>query len=109
MISHLDPFVINNGVLKENFRDAGVSRAVFHRTAPVSAASATTKGLEAPSQLKNRRSSTRMGEPPLPWTGGYFRDVCFHRVLPSRSRQAVPKCPKCAKILFSMTTGVGLA
>ena len=85
------PFtVMSVGVLKEKFFFAVVSRLTFHSTLPLVLSSATTNGSLPPSALKMSALPTRMGEPPLPWTGEYFRSVCFQITLPARSRQAVP-------------------
>src|SRR5688572_158366 len=104
---------IASGVLKENGALALWFRGVFHRTSPVFASSAATKGSRPPSQLKTSSwfpaPPTSAGEPPLPWTGGYFRDVCRQSTLPERSSATVPMWPKCTYRRSAVTTGVGLA
>ena len=81
---------MSSGVLKENFLGASVFRSVFQITLPVLRSRATMNCWSLPSALKTRAFPTKIGEPPLPWTGRYFRLVLRQRTLPARSRQAVP-------------------
>src|SRR5438552_451109 len=95
LITCVFPFtVIGSGVLNENFFFASVSRGVRQSTSPVFLFNATMNGSLAPSQLKMSALPTRIGEPPLPCTGGYFSDVFRQITLPLRSSAAVPYGPK---------------
>ena len=104
---------IASGVLKENGAFVFRFRGDFHRTSPDCASRAAMNGSLPPSQLKTSScfpgSPTSTGEPPLPWTGGYFSDVCRQSTLPERSRAAVPMWPKWTYRRSLVTTGVGLA
>src|SRR5689334_15597848 len=86
--------VIASGVRKENLSCAVVLRGVFQSTFPVALFNATRKGLLAPSQPITSALPTRIGEQPLPCTGGYFNEVLRHRTFPFESSAAVPYWPK---------------